>query len=395
MHEAWAVVPAAGRGQRMGAGRPKQFLDLGGVPVLTRTLAALEAVPDLTGVVLVTPPGQEDATLAACVEPFGLAKVQGAVAGGAERQDSVAAGTALVREAGVPYVVVHDGARPLAAPELFTRVLAAARRTGAALAAMPVADTVKQAGPGELVAGTLDRRGLWLAQTPQAFRTEILAAAQARARAAGFLATDEAGLASWAGHPVELVMGSPRNLKLTTPDDLDLARALLPPAPAAVPRVGQGFDAHRLAPGRRLVLAGVEIAHARGLLGHSDADVLAHAVMDALLAAAGLGDIGGHFPDSDPQWAGADSLELLTRVVGLLAVEGWRPAQVSVTLMAQRPKVAPHVPAMRANLARALGLAEGQINLAATTTEHLGFVGREEGMAASALAVILPLTPEA
>lgn len=379
-----AVVPAAGAGTRLGGTRPKQFLPLAGRPLLTRTLMVLEATPQVQAVVVVCPPGGEQETRRACVEPYGLAKVAAVVPGGAQRQDSVAAGVAAAAGLGAQWLVIHDAARPLAKPELFARVLEAAAQTGAAIAAVPAADTIKQAGPDDLAEATLDRSKLWLVQTPQVFERALLERALAQAAKDGYYATDEAGLVERLGEKVKLVMGSRDNLKVTTPEDLALAQGLI----GAVTRVGQGYDAHRLVAGRRLILAGVELTHETGLLGHSDADVATHAVMDALLAAAGLGDIGQMFPDSDPAYAGADSIELLAQVVARLAQEGWRPRQVSLTLLAQRPKLAPHYPAMRAKLATALGLETGEVNLAASTTEGLGFVGREEGMAAWATAVI-------
>ncbi|MCB2192452.1 MAG: 2-C-methyl-D-erythritol 4-phosphate cytidylyltransferase [Deltaproteobacteria bacterium] len=381
-----AVVPAAGFGTRLGGARPKQFLSLGGRPLLTRTLMALEAAAALSAVVVVCPPGAEDETRESCIAPYGLSKVAAVVPGGAQRQDSVAAGVAAAIELGAGWLVIHDAARPLAPPELFARVLAAAQETGAAIAAAPAADTVKRSDAGGLVAATLERSELWLVQTPQVFERGLLLRALAAAQEEGYYATDEAGLVERVGGKVRLVMGGRDNFKITTPEDLALARGLL----GGEARVGQGFDAHRLEPGRRLVLAGVELEHEVGLLGHSDADVITHAVMDALLAAAGLGDIGQMFPDSDPAFAGADSIALLRAVVERLAAEGWRPAQVSATLLAQAPKIAPHYPAMRARLAEALGLAPGEVNLAASTTEGLGFVGRQEGMAALATARVAP-----
>lgn len=379
-----AVVPAAGAGTRLGGTRPKQFLPLAGRPLLTRTLMVLEVTSQVQAVVVVCPPGGEEETRRACVEPYGLAKVAAVVPGGAQRQDSVAAGVAAAAGLGARWLVIHDAARPLAKPELFARVLEAAAQTGAAIAAVPAADTIKQAGPDDLAEATLDRSRLWLVQTPQVFERGLLERALAQAAKDGYYATDEAGLVERLGEKVKLVMGSRDNLKVTTPEDLALAQGLI----GAVTRVGQGYDAHRLVAGRRLILAGVELKHETGLLGHSDADVATHAVMDALLAAAGLGDIGQMFPDSDPAYAGADSIELLTQVVARLAEKGWQPQQVSLTLLAQRPKIAPHYPAMRAKLAQALGLETGEVNLAASTTEGLGFVGREEGMAAWATAVI-------
>lgn len=380
-----AVVPAAGSGRRMGAAQAKQYLALGGLPLLSRTCALLEDVPQVDQVVVVAPPGQEDELRRRCLAPYHLPKVVLVVPGGRERQDSVAAGARAAAGLGAQWVLVHDAARPLAPPELFTRVLAAAQACGAALAAVPCQDTVKQAGPDLRVQKTLDRSRLWLAQTPQGFRLDLLLEAQRQARERGLLATDEAGLLEAMGQEVRLVPGSRQNLKITAPEDLDLARRLL-----GEPRTksGQGFDAHRLVPGRPLILGGVRLEYELGLLGHSDADVLTHAAMDALLAAAGLGDIGRMFPDSDPAFKDADSLELLAQVGQRLAREGWRALSLSVTLMAQRPKIAPQAPAMAQNLARALGIADSAVNVAATTSEGLGFTGRGEGMAALALATI-------
>ncbi|MBI5521103.1 MAG: 2-C-methyl-D-erythritol 4-phosphate cytidylyltransferase [Desulfarculus sp.] len=381
-----AVVPAAGSGRRMGAAQPKQFLTLGGLPLLSRTCALLEDVPQVERVVVVAPPGKEDELRRLCLAPYHLPKVALVVPGGRERQDSVAAGALAAANLGAKWVLVHDAVRPLAPPELFGRVLAAAKACGAAVAAVPCQDTVKEAGPDQRVQKTLDRSRLWLAQTPQGFGLDLLLEAQRQAKARGLTVTDEAGLLEAMGQEVRLVPGSRENLKITTPDDLDLARRLVGEAQT---RSGQGLDVHRLTPGRPLILGGVRLDYELGLLGHSDADVLTHAVMDALLAAAGLGDIGRLFPDSDPAFKDADSLGLLALVRDRLAQEGWRVLSLSVTLMAQRPKIAPQAPAMAANLARVLGLAPGEVNVAATTSEGLGFTGRGEGMAALALATII------
>jgi len=307
--------------------------------------------------------------------------------GGARRQDSVAAGVRAAAEMGAAWVLVHDGARPLLPPRLCGEVLAAAKRTGCAVAALPASDTVKEEDGGGLVRRTLDRGSLWLVQTPQGFSLELLQEALAWGDSQGLTATDEAGLVERMGRTVELVMGAKENLKVTTPQDMELAQAWLSRGAAGL-RTGQGLDVHRLVTDRPLILAGVPIPFELGLMGHSDADVAVHALIDALLAAAGLGDIGGMFPDSDPAWAGADSMGLLALVVERLAREGWRPAQAGVTIVAQRPKLAPHVPAMRANLAQALGLNMQLVNVAATTTEGLGPAGRGEGIAATALAVL-------
>lgn len=384
-----AVVPAAGSGSRMGPGRAKQFLHLGGMPLLSRTLFALEQAPVVEGVVVAAPPGAEAELSAACIEPYGFGKIAAVVPGGAERQDSVAAGVASAAGHGAEWVLVHDAARPLVGPGLFASVLQAAKQTGAAVAAVPCQDTVKEARQDNFVLGTLDRGKLWLVQTPQGFRVDLLQKALAQAKEDSFYATDEAGLMERAGHEVKLVMGAKENIKITTPEDLRLARGWLETGSAPV-RVGQGMDVHKFAPGRALILGGVRIEYEMGLMGHSDADVVTHAVMDALLAAAGLGDIGGMFPDTDPVYAGADSLDLLSRVVERLANEGWRPQQVGVTCVAQKPKLAPHAEAMRRNLAAKTGLEPSWVNIAATTSEGLGFTGRGEGIAALATAVIAP-----
>ncbi len=388
-----AVVPAAGQGLRMGSPTAKQFLCLGGISLLGRVCATLERVPEIEAVVVAAPPGQEELARQAVGLPA-PAKLAAVVAGGAERQYSVAAGVAAARDLGAQWVVVHDAVRPLASAALFSRVLKEARLTGAAIAACASVDTVKESDGGQSVRRTLDRERLWLVQTPQAFRLNLLLAAQAQAQERGLVATDEAGLMEACGVEVRLVPGERGNMKITTPEDLGLAQAFLGQGAPPV-RVGQGVDVHRLVPGRPLILGGVRVPFELGLLGHSDADVLTHAVMDALLSAAGLGDIGRHFSDRDPAHAGADSLELLARVRDMLAAAGWRAAQVSVTLVAQAPRIAPHAPRMAANLARVLELPLAAVNVAATTSEGLGFAGRGEGMSALASATLVPLAAPA
>jgi 2-C-methyl-D-erythritol 2,4-cyclodiphosphate synthase/2-C-methyl-D-erythritol 4-phosphate cytidylyltransferase len=357
------------------------------------------------------------------VRDGGFAKVQAIVAGGERRQDSVGAGLAALPE-GIEIVVIHDGARPLAEPELFNRCAAAAAERGAAIAATPVSDTLKRVAEGA-IAGTVDRAGLWAAQTPQAFRLESLR--RVLAASSGETVTDEAGLCEAAGVPVSVVPASPANLKVTHAEDIPVADALLrnregrfaegggrtrpegeqehgewiaarplhfsprersdPPIP---PRVGIGYDAHRFASGRRLVLGGVEIAHDRGLDGHSDADVLLHAIADALLGAAALGDIGQHFPPSDERFRDADSQVLLREVVRLVQEAGWVPGNVDATLLAEAPRIGPHVPLMRERIAACLGLSPGAVSVKATTNEGMGAIGRGEGIAALATATLVP-----
>ncbi|BDG06180.1 2-C-methyl-D-erythritol 4-phosphate cytidylyltransferase [Anaeromyxobacter oryzae] len=374
-----AIVAAGGSGQR--AGVAKQWLVLGGETVLRRAARALAASEAVDALVAVVPAGEEGR---AERELAGLGKPGRVVAGGAARADSVRNGLAAAEEAGV--VLVHDAARPFASPALAGRVAEAAARDGAALAAVPVTDTVKRAAGAEppRVAETLDRRTLWLAQTPQGFRRALLLAAYEAAGAGASAVTDECALVERMGAPVTLVPGEAGNFKITAPEDVERARAILE-APVAT---GVGYDTHRFAPGRRLVLGGVEF-EGDGLLGHSDADVCAHAIGDAILGAAGLGDLGRHFPDSDPAWKGVSSLVLLREIARKAAERGWRVGNADVTLAARRPKIAPRAEEMRARLAEALGVSPAQVNVKATTGEGMGFVGREEGIAAHAIALLV------
>ena len=377
MPDSIAILPAAGKGTRVGAA--KQFLELAGRPLLVHAARAAAACPDVAGLVIAAPSDEVDRVRDLLVAHGLGPKLHAVVPGGAERADSVRA--ALAAAGDFPLVAVHDAARPFATPGLFSRVLAAARIHGAALAALPATDTVKRA-EGERVRGTLDRRELWLAQTPQCFRTDLLREAYARAGAAASAATDEASLVESLGSPVQLVPGEKENFKVTDPADLDRARSLLE-RPAAV---GYGFDVHAFAEGRRCVLGGVEFPGETGLLGHSDAPV--HALMDALLGAAGLGDIGQHFPDTDERFRGADSIRLLEETVRRVAAAGFLVLNADLTIAAARPRIGPRRAEMRARLAAALGIPLDRVNVKATTTEGLGFVGRAEGVAAQAVALL-------
>ncbi len=374
-----AILAAGGSGLR--AGVAKQWLALGAETVLRRSARLLASCPAVDEIVAVVPPGEEARGLA---EVDGLGCPARAVAGGAARADSVRNG--LLAADGAAVVLVHDAARPFASAGLAGRVAEAAARDGAALAALAVTDTVKRAA-GEApprVAETLDRRALWLAQTPQGFRRELLLRAYDAAGAAASDATDECALVERLGAPVTLVPGEPGNFKITGPDDVLRARDAVE-APVAM---GVGYDTHRFAAGRRLVLGGVEF-EGDGLLGHSDADVCAHAIGDAVLGAAGLGDLGRHFPDTDPRWRGVSSLLLLREIARLAAERGWRVGNCDVTLAARRPKIAPRAEEMRTRLAEALGVGPAQVNVKATTGEGMGFVGREEGIAAHAVALLV------
>lgn len=382
-----AVVVAAGRGTRFGQS-DKVLVPLVGRPMLLWSLAALERTDAVGSVVIVAAPHNRD-IIDRLVRGEAFAKVRLIVEGGERRQDSVAAGiSSLPPETEV--VLIHDAARPLAEPELFTRCALAASDSGAAIAATPVADTLKRVA-ADAVVETVDRTGLWSAQTPQAFRVDILR--RAMAANANQPVTDEARLCETAGIPVAIVPASQSNLKVTHPEDVAVAEALLCARRTTVPtgpaRTGIGYDAHRFAANRRLVLGGVAIDHDRGLAGHSDADVLLHAVADALLGAAALGDIGQHFPPTDERFRDADSQELLREVVRLVRAAGWAPSNVDATLIAEAPRIAPHVPLMRERIAAALGIATDAVGVKATTNEGMGAIGRGEGVAVLATATLV------
>ena len=325
------------------------------------------------------------AAVAQIARLYGGGKVRALATGGARRQDSVAAGLAALPN--VELIAVHDGARPLVDAEDFREGARLAREVGAAIAGGPVADTVKRVDAAERVVETPPRAELRAAATPQVFRRALLARAHLAAAEAGVSATDDAALVERLGEPVVVFASRRRNLKITTADDLLLAESLLNPSAGEL-RTGIGIDSHRFESGRRLVLGGVEIRGHDGLGGHSDADALTHAIIDALLGAAGLGDIGQHFPPGDPQWAGADSVGLLRRAVDLLAAIGARPQSVDATVIAERPRLRPHIEAMRARLAEALGLSAAAVNVKATTAEGMGALGRVEGIQAHAVASV-------
>ena len=379
-----AIVVAAGRGERMGAAVAKPFLPLGGRPILVRTLQAVETSGLVRRIIVVVSPADVGAAQS-LLPRYGLRKVAQVVAGGATRQDSVAAGLAQVDDA---VTAVHDGVRPLVTPPVIDAVIRAVADTGAASAGIPMREAVKVV-EGSEATGTVDRERLWVARTPQAFRTDLLRAAHQRAQQEGFRGSDDAGLVERMGVRVRMVEDSPRNIKITVPDDLALAEVYLQREAGSAVRTGIGYDAHRLAMGRVLRLGGVEIPSARGLTGHSDADVLTHAIMDALLGAAGLGDIGQLFPPGDPAYRDADSLMLLRQVTDMVTVAGWRVAHVDSVVMAEAPRLAPYIAQMRQRLAQAMTIDPAAVSIKATTTEGMGAIGRGEGISAQAVATLV------
>jgi 2-C-methyl-D-erythritol 4-phosphate cytidylyltransferase/2-C-methyl-D-erythritol 2,4-cyclodiphosphate synthase len=374
-----AIIVAAGRGERLGGDQPKQLVDLGGRTLLQRSVAAFDAHPAVDAIVVVLPAEIVDegaSHVGVTARPCRY------VAGGVRRQDSVRLGLAAVGP-DADLVLVHDAARPFVTRELIDRVIARARADGAAVPALRAQDTLKRVHRGtDIVAETVPREDVWLAQTPQGFRRRVLDAAVALGATVD--ATDEGMLAERAGLPVGLVAGDPWNLKITTADDLARARAAI----VGTTRVGTGYDLHRLVEGRPLILAGVAIPSERGPLGHSDGDVVAHALIDAILGAAALGDIGGHFPDSDPRWKGAAGLDLLGRAVVLVGNAGWSIANADVTVILERPKLAPHVGEIRAALAQALAVRPDQVSVKGKTNEGLDAAGRGEAIVAHAVALV-------
>lgn len=374
----------------MGGAQPKQLQMLAGVPILKRTVDAFlhgyafdEVVVALPSELAADPPSYLDSVIV--------------VEGGERRQDSVANAFRAVAPSS-QIIVIHDAARPLVSSALIERTIDAASKHGAAIAALPARDTVKRTDQSRMIRGTIPRDQIFLAQTPQAFRVGVLRDALLRAEAlakAGELAsdaTDEAMLAEQAGHSVYLVEGDPRNLKITTAEDLEIAERLAATSGrAASIRIGNGYDLHRLVAGRQLILGGVAIPFDKGLEGHSDADAVCHAVTDAILGAASAGDIGRHFPDTDAAFRDANSVELLKRAVVVVRAAGYAVSNVDVVVIAQQPKLSPHIDAMRASLAQAIGIEPQQVSVKGKTNEGLDATGMGEAIAVHAVALITVL----
>jgi 2-C-methyl-D-erythritol 4-phosphate cytidylyltransferase/2-C-methyl-D-erythritol 2,4-cyclodiphosphate synthase len=389
-----AVIVAAGQGSRAArdGAPPKQYARLGGRSVLARTIEALAGHPRIDLVQVVVHP-DHCAFYAGSLgspSPGVLPPVQG----GASRQASVLAGLEALVAAAPDRVLIHDAARPFVAPDVIDRVLAGLDGADGAVAALPVADTLKRAREDGAIEETVPRAGLWRAQTPQGFRFDTILSAHRRAAAVGrddF--TDDAAIAEWAGLRVVLVAGAEANRKLTTVEDIEMAERELAAGASPIPdvRTGTGFDVHRFAEGDHVWLGGVRIAHTHRLDGHSDADVALHALTDALLGAIGDGDIGQHFPPSDPQWKGAASRLFLADAARRVANRGGRITNVDLTILCEAPRIGPHREAMRGAIAGILGIDVERVGVKATTTEKLGFTGRREGVAAMATAtVVLP-----
>ena len=379
-----AVVVAAGRGLRAGGDLPKQYRQVLGEPAIRSSLIALAGHASISLVQPVIHP--DDAALFRAASG-GLALLP-AVPGGASRQASVRAGLEAVQSHHPELVLVHDAARPFASHALITRAIAAGRASGAAVPVIPVADTVKTVDAAGYVTGTIDRTPMRMVQTPQAFAFAALLDAHRRANAAGrddF--TDDAALAEWAGLRVSTFEGEAENVKLTTDDDFARAEAMKLSALSDV-RTGFGFDVHRFGDGDHVMLGGVRVPHTRGLSGHSDADVVLHALVDALLGALAEGDIGVHFPPTNAQWRGASSDRFLAFAAERVRARGGRIAHLDVTIVCEAPRISPHRDAMRARIAEIAGIATERVGVKATTSEKMGFTGRGEGLAAFANATL-------
>lgn len=384
------VIVAAGRGERAGqsAEGPKQYRRIGGRPVLQWTVEAFLRFPMFQHIVVLIHPDDVDRAQD-CLASYGdrVRLVEGSIT----RQASVLKGLEALREAAPHVVLIHDGVRPFVSERVIASVLDAVTERGGAIPSVPVTDTIKRMGDRGLIANTVDRRELFAAQTPQGFPFSlILGAHEAAVQQTALSFTDDASLFEWLGHPVALVPGEIGNVKLTLAEDIVAADTKLKGTSGMIDvRTGNGYDVHQLVEGDHVTLCGVRIPHDQSLLGHSDADVGLHALTDALLATCGAGDIGTHFPPSDPQWKGVASTLFLQRAVEIVRAKGGRVCNVDITLIAEAPKVGPHRAAMVACISEATGLDNERVSIKATTNEMLGFIGRREGIAAIATASVV------
>ncbi|MEN6376342.1 MAG: 2-C-methyl-D-erythritol 4-phosphate cytidylyltransferase [Smithella sp.] len=384
-----AIIPAGGAGRRFNSGTAKQYLNLQELPVLVHSLKVFEQAENIDEIILVAPAGDIKFVREKLVATNNLEKVAKIVAGGAERQDSVRNGIAAI-EGQCDIVVVHDGVRPFVTSEMIKRVVEAAREFQAAVIGVPAKDTIKETGGDDLVVKTVPRQNLWITQTPQAFRFNVLQKAYETACSDNYSGTDDASLVERIGVKVKMIAGSYDNIKITTPEDLIIAEALLKSRAGGKVqiRTGFGYDSHRFVEGRKLILGGVEIPCEKGLQGHSDADALLHAVCDALLGAAGAGDIGRHFPDTDQAYKDISSMVLLERVGEIIAAKGFFVVNIDISMIMEKPKLAPFAGEITANIAEVLSMPVANVNLKAKTNEGMGFVGRNEGIAVFAVATL-------
>jgi 2-C-methyl-D-erythritol 4-phosphate cytidylyltransferase/2-C-methyl-D-erythritol 2,4-cyclodiphosphate synthase len=389
-HKIFAIVVAAGAGLRAGGGLPKQYRLLGGKPLLARTLEVFARNLRIAQVVPVIGAGQEALfadVLAALPEEL-QPRIGAPVIGGETRQASVHCGLQALRAKSPSHVLIHDAARALIPPALIDATINAVLKYGAVIPGLKVVDTVKHVDADNIIHSTLERGALRLVQTPQAFDFAAIAEAHARARAEHIIGlTDDAAVAEWAGIKVHVIEGAAENIKITTHGDFQLAESKLMQACWDI-RIGQGYDVHAFVPGDYVWLGGVKIPHVARLSGHSDADVLLHAMVDAILGALGDGDIGVHFPPSDPKWRGAASRLFLEDAVARVAARGGFIAHLDGSIICEGPKIGPYREEIRAKIAEIAGISLDRVGLKATTSEKLGFLGRSEGIAAFATATV-------
>ena len=381
-----AVIAAGGSGTRMGGNVPKQFVRIGGIPIIVRTLLKFETCSDIDEIIVVVRDCDIE-TVKILLDEYKITKLTRIVKGGATRQASVLNG---INAASGRFVFIHDAARPFVTPEQISEVVSETHRFGAATLGVPIKDTLKTVKKDGMISETVDRENKYSIQTPQGFEIEMIRAAHREAERKGVSVTDDCALAELSGASVKVVEGSSLNIKLTTPEDIILAEGILNSEKGETEqvRVGLGYDVHRLVKERELILGGIKIPYELGLLGHSDADVLLHSIMDAMLGAAALGDIGTHFPDTDEKWRGADSCMLLAAVRNILKENGFSVVNIDATIIAQKPKLADFIPHMREKISEVLEISAACVSVKATTTEKLGFCGRGEGIAAEAICMI-------
>lgn len=387
------IIPASGQGKRLGNTTDKAFVDISGIPMLVRTIRVFQECSSITEIILVVR-NEYISDAKQLVYLYGLTKVSCITAGGGLRQDSVRNGLSKIAS-DCDVVLIHDAARPFITPDIINNSIAAAIEYKAAIAAVPVINTIKSSN-GEFVESTLNRESLFAVQTPQTFDRHIIEEAYRAAYADCFYGTDDASLVERLGIPVKIVEGSYDNIKITTPNDIATAENIIRQREGIVSmnasfKIGHGYDIHRFEKGRRLVLGGVEFPDEDGLLGHSDADVLLHAVADSILGAAGAGDIGKHFPDTDPDYKDADSLALLAKAKETVKSMGWITGNLDITLIAEKPRISKYTNKMKENIGRALGINPDLVNIKATTAEGLGDIGRAMGIECHAVAVIFPI----
>lgn len=384
-----AIIPAGGAGKRLKAQVAKQYLLLDHVPVLIHTLKVFQKSKVIDNIVLALPPDNLVSVRQDLLDKYGFSKVTTIVAGGKERQDSVRNGLATINGK-CDVVVIHDAVRPFVSEKMIRLVVAAAKTAGAASAGVRAKDTIKETKKDNMVAATIPRQNVWLTQTPQAFKFELLKKAYKTAYDEKFYGTDDATLVERIGKKVKMINGSYENIKITTSEDLFIAQALMKKKTGSKTnfRNGFGYDSHRFASNRKLILGGVEIPFDKGLKGYSDADALIHAICDALLGAAGCGDIGRHFPDNDPRYKNISSIILLEKVKKIIEVKRFSINNVDATVVMEMPRLAPYATQMISNIARVLDIAVTCVNVKAKTNEGMGFIGQNEGVAVFATATL-------